>query len=182
MVVEQRGEVSPGLRVGRGGASDAEQSSLLEAGDPLSLARPSQDLQQPLGPFHGNISVICPGVTSPGSQPDPPCPPGRTAEEQRTISGRQQQLTRGCSPTNDISHPAGGPFHPSRGAGSRLTALTGGSWEHFPSKAPLRGTDWAQLCSFPASSLPKGRGRRISSLPAWLPGALRKRACSLASE
>lgn len=95
------------------------------------------------------------------------------------ILGCQQQLARGCSPTSDSLPLQGGP---SRGWDSRLTTLTGGSWKDFPSKTPLRSIGGAQLCSFPASSLPKGRGRWISSLPAQLPRALRKRACSLASE
>lgn len=143
--------------------------------------RRSKDLNQPLDPFHGDISITCPAVTSPGSQPNPPCPPGCTAKEQRTILGCQQQLARGWSPTSD-SLPCRGTLQPLRGWGSRLTALTRGSWKYFPSKTLLSSVGGAQLCSFSASSLPKGQGRWISSLPARLPAALRKRACSSALE
>lgn len=118
--------------------------------------RRSEDLNQPLGPFHGDISITCPGVTSPGSQPNPPCPPGCTAKEQHTILGCQQQLARGCSPTSD-SLPLQGNPTTSQGMGQQAHhPHGGGSWKDFPSKTPLRSIGGAQLCSFPASLLPKG--------------------------
>lgn len=98
------------------------------------------------------------------------------------ILGCQQQLAHGWSPTSD-SLPLQGNPTTSQGMGQQAHhPHGGGSWKDFPSKTPLRSIGGAQLCSFPASSLPKGRGRWISSLPAQLPRALRKRACSLASE
>lgn len=45
--------------------------------------RRGEDLNQPLGPSCGDISITRPGVTSPGSQPNLPCP----AKEQHMILG-----------------------------------------------------------------------------------------------